>query len=249
MGADDDENKDQFIDADEFQVPFSASVWTEAQVASLFQRMDANSDGRISLRPDSTGFFPVEFQLIGADFEEKRVEALREVVMQIGALNPALDQDYDTRLLELQLAKLKLELSPSARFNPLTGLGQIPPLQAASSDQICLGCLPGSYGAVNGSGSCRWCSPGSYSSLRATRCTLCVPGKYSNITGLPHRPSALMQRLVPATTSAILTCPVNRDRTDEHCDGVNGVRQSVAILLQLHSRLLRRGRRGCLHSL
>lgn len=180
----DDTDNDNFIDADEFSPPFSASVWTETQVASLFDRMDNNGDGRLSLTPDSTGFNPAEFKLVGADFLEKREEDLRAIILQIDELNPVLDADYDAKLAQMQLAKLRLEISPSARFNPLTGLAQIPPLLPASSSQVCLGCMPGTYNSVNGSSSCKWCAPGSYSLFGAIDCTLCVPGKYFNVTGL-----------------------------------------------------------------
>lgn len=185
---DDDEDNDNFIDVDEFTLPFSASVWTEAQVASLFDRMDINGDGRLSLTPDSTGFNPAEFKLIGADFEEKREEDLRAIILQIDELNPVLDADYEAKLAQKQLTKLRLEISPSARYNPLTGLTQIPPLIPASSSQVCLGCMPGAYNGVNGSSSCKWCAPGSYSLFGAIECTLCVPGKYFNTTGLSHAP-------------------------------------------------------------
>jgi len=199
VSPDDDTNQDRFISEDEFRMRFESSVWTDAQVGSLFARMDADRDGQLSLRPGASGFVPAELKLVGADWEAERLDALKDVVLQMDELNPVLEKDYNGKLRALELQKLQLELAPSARFNPLTGLDQIPPLQPASSDEVCHVCLPGAYSNLNGSSSCSWCAPGSYSQQAASRCTqVCVCHLQCAGPGLP----------APCTSSAppLLRC-------------------------------------------
>ena len=61
VGPDDDTDRDTFLSADEFRMPFGSSVWTATQVDSLFVRMDADGDGQLRKLPPNGGGAPCPF--------------------------------------------------------------------------------------------------------------------------------------------------------------------------------------------